>query len=372
MLNKIKKIMFFFPLICSFSLEAHSADDRSIVYFIDACTQEPTYVRTPAGIQLKIELNKLLPLSETLLTLEYVPAGLSEDLMKKHRIIHEFYYFSDQRGKLDIVLNPPKNRTLNAVESKTPGYNIWNVNVTWKQTGQSNKTVSGSAHSSIYRMQGTATFFKITTPTRCYWETRPSINSDYYYNDADGVMVIQRKVEYSVASGGAGGFSLGNIPNLGMGNSSNIPLGSSSMSVPALGWFFGEWSSQRFFQHSIEVHRDWSLSKNSGGFFFERYSFYRVQADRYDWVQYPGYCGSYVKTVSGALDIGSRSSEFNSIPYSDSGSPAKVLQFLELYRPTSDSCHDGVHISSRRADYLISSDENNMMFFYPEAPNQNQ
>ena len=113
------------------------------------------------------------------------------------------------------------------------------------------------------------------------------------------------------------------------------------------------------------MSRDWKIPRNSGGFFFDRYNFYRVQADRYDWIQPAHSCAYYEKTSSGSLDIGSRLSEYHSIPVSDSGSPVRAIQFLENLRPTADTCRDSASISSSRTDFLISSDENNMMFYYP-------
>jgi hypothetical protein len=220
-------------------------------------------------------------------------------------------------------------------------------------------------------MKETIPFFKIMTDSECVWETDPSINSDYYYNDINQIMEVHRENILSTGSGGFRGFSLGNGPTLG-GDIESIPLSAGNTSIPGMGWFFGEWSGQHSLLQSIEVRNDWTLAKNEGGFFFDRFSFHRIQADRYEWVQPRHGCGSYVKTASGALDIGSRTTEFNSVPLNYSGQPDQVLNFVARQRPTVDTCQTDVNVQARRADYLISSDQDNMMFFYPNQTSTNQ
>ena len=370
MIKTVNTILLAACLILAIRTTVLADDNQTTVFFVDACTGDQTYVNTPNGTQLEVDIKNLAPNTETDLNLEYVPAGLTQDLAKKYKVINEFTYDSDSKGELHLLLYLPRDRNLNNVESQIPGFNIWNVNVVWEQTDTNNKTITGTGNSSVYRLQGTAPFFKIKSASTCFWETRPSISSDYYYNEDSNLMEIHRNLEIKTGSGGMGGFTLGNVPNLGEGGMPTLPLGSVRTMLPAFGWFFGEWSKQQSLLQSVEVTRDWNLSKFSGGFFFDRYSFYRVDADRYEWVRKSNSCGSYAKIASGSLDIGSRLSEFYSIPLSDSGSPDRVLKFLEELRPTADTCQDGVNTNAKRASFLISSDKINTMFFYPTTQPQ--
>ena len=366
------KIKAIFLLISSLILfpwaRAHGEEQISRVYFIDACSGTQTFVRTPNGTKLKLELKKLIPNTIANITIEYVPSGLSDELAGKYKQINRFTTRSNHDGNLMLKLSMPSDRSMNAVEAKSPGHNIWNANVSWYQTDSNNKMFASSAYSSVYRMQGIEPFFKVTSERECSWETAPSINSEYYYNDSRiGVMTVKRETVLSTGSQGLSGFSLGNQPIVA-GDLFTIPLGTINPYLPAFGWFFKTWSTQRGLVQDIETTRSWDLSRESGGYFFDRFSFNRVAADRYEWVRSSeNGCGSFKKTATGNLDVGARMSEFYTVPVETSGSPDRVLQFLEKERPTRDSCETGVQATATRADYLISSDGNNMMFFYPNT-----
>ena len=350
--------------IISYSAQAEVPPSTK-VYFIDECSGQQTFVTTPAGVSLKIELNHLFPYTNTEILAEYVPAGLSEDLSKKYLIALNSIYTSDAQGTLILKLPLPKNKLLNAIEAQIPGYNIWNVNLTWHQTNSKNETISSSNYSSLLRLQEMVPFYKVVSASKCYWETKPTINSEYYLNEDQPFMAIRRQITLSDPFGGENGITLGNSP-MYAGNLMNVPMSHSS-TLPAFGWFFKSWSKEKSLEESVEVSRAWSIPKNTGGFFFNRYSFKRVLAERYEWsANTQNGCGSFQKTASGDLDIGNNIDEFYSIPTYLSGSPEAALSFLEKLRPTLDTCKTGVQVSANKSDYLVSSDEGKLMFFYKD------
>ena len=361
MLRIISLILLF---VFSYSAQAEVPTSTK-VYFIDECSGQQTFVTTPAGVSLKIELNHLFPYTNTEILVEYVPAGLTEDLSKKYVIALSSIYTADEKGTLNLKLPLPKNKLLDSIEEKIPGYNIWNVNLTWHQNNSKNETISSSDYSSLLRLQEMVPFYKVVSNSKCYWETKPTVNSEYYLNEDQPLMAIRRQTILSDPSGRGTGITLGNSP-MYAGNLMNIPMASSS-ALPAFGWFFKDWSKEKSLEESVEVSRTWSLPKNTGGFFFNRYSFKRVSAERYEWkINSENGCGSFQKTASGDLDIGNNLDEFYSIPTYLSGCPEAALSFLEKLRPTLDTCKTGVQVSPNKSDYLVSSDEGKLMFFYKD------
>jgi len=350
-------------------VKASSQVSTPTAYFVDSCSGNPTYVKTENGTELKLELTNLIPDAVITVLIEYFPSGLSSEEISKYRQTERFTFTTDEYGRLATSLALPPDEKLDSVEAKLPGYNIWNASITWFQTDENNKTFSASTYASIYRMKSNEPFFQITSDVQCFWETEPTVSSEYYFNDFDTEMKIHRQSILTSGHTGFKGFNFGNNPMVA-GELFTVPLGQPNPYLPGMGWFFKNWDTQQSLQQNIEITRYWNLSRDSGGFFFDRISFNRMKADRYEWVDRPEKaCGSFEKTASGVLDLGSRSSEFYSVPIEDAADPDRILAFVDQFRPTQNTCEDLDQSTDPNSEFLISSHDGNMMFYYPSAAN---
>ncbi len=359
----IKKAMFFGAiLLTSLSIQASEASELK-VRLVDRCTKQPSVVSTPNGLDLDIQLDEVA-VTGFRVDVTYRLAGAVEEALAESSISQHYNY-----RVVDVTLPLPEDSKFEAIEKKVQGSHLWNVEVV---VNQSKPSRVWSVNADFYRMEGRVAFYRAISETLCERETLAEIGSGYYFNRNQSVMTIDREIVLASYSGGRGGLALGGFGAEAAGSAGAI--GVANVEVPLTGqggfaglWFFGESSEESSFRSEVSLQRRWLLQKGQGGFFANRESFFRVRAAKVEWTKRNRRsCGEWKRTAIGLLDVGGRVSEFYSVPHSLSGTPKAASEFIERLRPQLDNCSNRIHRNSNLSQYLVSKNEKQQMYFFPE------
>ncbi len=341
-------------------IEENPLGPHLIAGFIDQCTNQPTSMTTPNGTQLKIVFSHLNLSSDLDFTVKYTLAGLPEGAAQKHTL--EFTYSISKEeisNPKTFLFNLPKDRHLDSVEKQFPGSNIWNVEVDWRQ----GKFVGNAIHS-IYRTDETPSFYKRTSAITCNWESAPAISSEYYFNADQELMTLQKVIENDDQIGLEDQWSAGPGEDA---SPTGAPL---ETTLPVVAYYFRGRHKESSLHQKITFEQRWDLTKGQGGVFADRYSFSRIHVERYDWI-IKGACGKYIKTQDGVLDTGVRTTDFYSVPQSLSGTPEKIVDFIQLMRPPVNTCAEDLGQFPHPTQFSLDQNED-LLFYQPTKPIRNQ
>jgi hypothetical protein len=99
--------------------------------------------------------------------------------------------------------------------------------------------------------------------------------------------------------------------------------------------------------------------------FADRFSFYRVPAEHYEWMNARdgSGCGRYEKISSGELDVGYRTSEFYAVPRVLGGDGTAATNYIRMARPPLNTC-GGIDVrTARQAEARLGSPDRQILFY---------
>lgn len=345
---------FTIPLAILISLPAIASTKA---WFADRCSGEEISISTPNPVTFYLSLKDLDPSEDIQIFIKYRPAGIIEDLRDKKLEVSYTYSIPSSRIKGNRYSGYFKIPSATWMWQKEQEHNltrIWDAEVKWTQP-KSRKL--GGAIASFFRARGEKEFYKVESPSLCYWEGDPEVSSKLYENNTSALMNVMKSTYDSWDKYTQRGLTFGYNRNHG----GNVPLGSSSDSY---GWFYKDWQKQVESRDIISIDRKFILQKDEAGVFYTRNTFHRVRASKWEWNPRSGACGRYEQTAEGMLDVGVTSEDFVVLPRTYYSFPEKTKEFINIVRPPINTCDDYIHINPQYATDSFPSGFNGIMFFY--------
>lgn len=341
---------------------------KTSVAFMDACSGDQTALSGPATTRLIVLLEKLQPHLPLTVKVTWRPAGLADDLSRKNskvEIYRRAAYGSRGRvvgrdGEVYMELALPPAKWMYQVEQQHQTSRLWQADVLWWQEGVDGK--SGTGGSTLARMlPEQKSFYQVTGPRECVWESAPTVSSKPYENPVNDFMNIVRQYQNQWHVGWMAGLALGPNNITGAATPLLTTLGGGNY-----GWLFKDWQNQYTHDQIFEVEKKWVLRREEFGVFATRFTHSRLPVRRWSWEKKVGQCGKWRASETGKIDVGIVNEDFYVIPKSAYGDPARTSETIDLIHPPLDTCGDHVGRGPEHASLIEPNGFNGILYYYPD------
>jgi len=338
---------------------------RTQVAFMDTCSGDQTGLTTLNGTRLVVLLEELNPSLELEVRVTWRPAGLLADLSRKNSVTHVYRRGAfggagrtvGRDGEVYLELRLPETDWMYQVEQQHQTSRLWTADVLWWQEGGA----SGSESSTIARvLPGQTSFYQVTGPRECAWESKATVSSQSYENPINDFMNITREYQQQWNTNWMHGLIAG--PNNVSGvNAPLLPVMGSNY-----GWLFADWQKQYTHDQVFEIERKWVLRREDFGVFAKRFSHSRLPVKRWQWIKAQNTCGKWQAVENGKIDVGIEVEDFYVIPKSAYGDPQTTAQNIDLIHPPLDTCSAHVGRGPEHATLISPNGFTGLIYFYPD------